>query len=198
MKNIFISLIYMFFISCMSFAVAEEEADVLASLPAIDTSSPETALKSYWVYLDWKDRIFSQYLQSSTYRFDAQIRDRLLEGERLVLENWREKERFPKSFRREIVQIVQSGEDTAEIIAHIRNVTPNEPAAAPGNMSKVDKLMFSQKTNGRRFKYLMGKKDGAWRVTQVLVEKAIYGDKTGWEPAYTIPFAPANTLALDP
>jgi len=181
-----------------SIAMAEGGAGVSVPSPAIDTSSPEAALRSYWDYLDWRDRVSLQYIQSSEYRMDANLRNSLLDGERLALENWRDREHSPKIFRREIVKTIQLGAVSAEIVTHIRNVTPTEPAINPKRLGKMDKLLFGQKTNGRMFKYLMGKKDGAWKVQQVFAEQSIYGDKTGWEPAYTIPLMPANTIALDP
>lgn len=182
----------------MSVSMAEEPTGISIPPPAIDTASPETALRSYWAYLDWKDRIVSQYIQSSVNRSDAGIRTRLLGGERLALENWRDREQSPKSFQREIIKTVQSGDDSAEIFAHIRNVTPIDPPVDPNRLSRVNKLLFSHRTEGVTFKYLLGKKDGAWKIMQVFSEGAVYGDKTGWIPVYTLPFAPVNSFSLDP
>lgn len=197
MQKIFTVFIILFATFNVSTSMAEV-AGVPVPAPVIDNSSPEMALRGYWAYMDWKGRVISQYIQSAVNSADAGLRNQLLGGERLALENWRDREYSQKFFQREVMKTVQLSDDSAEIVVHIRNVTPNEPAIDTGRMSKVNKLLFSQKASGRIFKYLLEKKGGDWKVMQVFAEKTIYSDKAGWEPAYVIPFAPTNTLALDP
>lgn len=194
-----LSLIFaLFFIVASALQAGDVVTTPAVQLPGIDNSSPEKALNSYWAYMDWQEQAISAFVQSTEYRLDMRFRNQILGGDRLALENWRDRKYSRKSFQREIIRSVQLTDDSAEIVAHIRNVTPNEPAIDPGRLSKKDKLIFSQKASGKIFKYLMEKKDGAWKVMQVFAEQSIYGDKAGWVPAYVIPFAPANTLALDP
>jgi len=148
--------------------------------------------------MDWEEQVLAAVVQSPEYRLGTQFRNQILGGDRLALENRRDRERNQKYFRRTIIQSARLGEGSAEIVARIQNVTPVDADFDPKLLGRVDKLLFARKADGGEFKYVLEKLADGWRITQVLVSKTIYGEKNTWLPAYDILAIPANVLTLSP
>ena len=166
--------------------------------PAIDKSTPEKALNSYWAYLDWQEQVHDSYLQSAEYRMDKSVRNQVMGGDRLAFQNWSDLAYRQKKFLRTIVKAKSVSDNSTEIIARIQNVTPVAADVNPDLLSRSDKMLFSRKSTGDEIKFVIEKQADGWKVTQALVNNSFDGENGYWTPAYAIPAIPAYTLTVMP
>jgi hypothetical protein len=129
---------------------------------AVDLSTPEAALRSYWRMQDALDSVAAEIVTGPAERnpFAAVRRG----YEQTVAGRAREVLAAPfvrQTYAREVEAVDAAGPDRALIMVVIRNTTPLPAGAA---------LTIEQnelRHEGQQFRYVLDREGGAWRITQI-------------------------------
>lgn len=139
-------------------------AQIAVSLPtAIDTSTPDRALKAYWTYVDWTLAMSHandlQGIESKTYQEAMAVLGKVATPAMVGIDS-----RKPalSSYSREITEAKSETESRAIVVAQIKNITPM-PADAV-----LEERQRKARENGKRFKYVMEKDEQGWKIAAVL------------------------------
>ena len=149
----------------------------LATVSKVDiqTTSPDLAVKSWWALFDaWAQDRYNECLaadgrQSSIYK-DAPA---IATGEMLATLSQRrpcEKE----SYSRDIDSVNVETETRAVVLATVRITTPIPPGAS---------LNVEERKAGERFRYVVEKTDGKWKLAMVYRNQGGRSDRS-WEKVY--------------
>lgn len=133
-----------------------------AAQAAVDLSTPEATVRSYWRLQEALDSVAAAMLSGPSANDPfAQVRAGY---EQTVTGRAREVLAAPfvrETFSREVEAVDSAGPGLAHVIARIRNTTPI-PAGAV--------LIHEQeelRTEGQEFRYLLVREGDGWRITQV-------------------------------
>jgi hypothetical protein len=155
------------------------------SAPAIDTSTPDRTLKSYWAVRDYvlqRERLLA---------LDAlpqyQVAERLLDTVAAAPVASAQRRLAPpiETFSRDIVEVKVESESRAVALATIKNISPIPPGA------EVSRFDEEQRRNGERLRYVLEKEGSGWRVAEVWTWQS-YG-APGWKKAMPVdgrPYVP--------
>ena len=134
----------------------------LAAQPAVDLSTPEATVRSYWRLQESLDSVAASILSGPEERDPfAQVRHGY---EQTVAGRAREVLTAPfvrETFSREVEAVDSAGPGLAHVIARIRNTTPI-PAGA-----ELTHEQEELRNDGQQFRYLLEREGDAWRITQV-------------------------------
>lgn len=162
----------------------------VASIP-IDASTPDRALKSYWQIKDavrklefeWDiDRYSEFYKAKNSAGFNA----RKLMTSGVLSDSLRDKAKYREfeQYEREIIDLKQDSESRATVFAKIRNSTPIPEGAVVSDSDKKRRL------EGARFKYILEKEQGGWKVSQVYIFdefRTRFEGKEPWKAVFSSP-----------
>lgn len=181
---------------CLSLAACDKVSSVLGTssqpqAPAptvsydfeINTTSPDQALKTWWRYLDTKEAMeyarCQSFAQKDAEGFDISSVstgsvEQLVNSTKMIC--WR------SLYEREILEVKQETDTRAIAFVKVTNAIPTTVSPTPEE-ERARKV-------GERFKYLIEKTPGGWRVSQVY-QYEIGSTATGqyeWQKQYT-PYA---------
>ncbi|MGE5385866.1 MAG: hypothetical protein ACM3SV_08255 [Betaproteobacteria bacterium] len=132
-------------------------------LPALDISTPENTLKSYWAALDEMLKLNVKPCEACTRLREHQkgtLTGDLLEGRRFVSDT-------PTMFERQIKETKKKpSKDSAqmvEIVAVIKNVTPYPAEAAPNDYVK------KKRESGDKYRYTLVNAGGGWKISEIFM-----------------------------
>jgi hypothetical protein len=152
---------------------ATTQATELPEVAAIDVSTPDKALKSYWAVND----IERQRLQGVHREHHAKVeavraqRKDVMTGTLVASLKVRE---YPlETFTRDIIEVKVESESRAVIVTLLKNTTPVPPGAEVSDFSQ------RYRTNGERFKYILEKDQSGWKVAEVWEWEAF--QNAGWK-----------------
>lgn len=132
-------------------------------LPALDQSTPQAALKSYWARLDWYGE---QYVQGRA-EPAAGAEQRLLDIMRpLITPGYLTsvRQRMPKGrhFLAHVGQVSIDGEGRASIEADISSDPPDATVLTPTPVE-----LFEGESDGGHFRYRLVRSNGEWRIDEL-------------------------------
>jgi len=160
---------------------------------AIDVSTPDRTLKSYWLtkdsfrktHFDWVAAQLPE-LQKLNNKIGFDIR-KLMASDVLSFHQERVKPKQGQfeEYSREIVDIKQDTESRATAVVKIRNSTPISEGAVVSDSDK------KQREKGESLKYVLEKEADGWKVAQVYKFDEFYAkygeDKDPWRKVFTVP-----------
>lgn len=156
-------------------AAGAREAALPDSAFAVDLSTPERALRSYWHVKEMADTLVAPADSAAVRYRDWRRADttlaRIYGGVALAEYRRSRRPRVRQRYAREILDIDQAAEGRAIVLARIRNVTPIPPAAAP------DEFSARHRAEGDVYRYLFERDSAGWKLVQVQ-GKAYPGDMT--------------------
>lgn len=148
----------------------------------VETASPDQAVKSWWRYLHALDSdAISSCKRGQTDASAARLKDLEQIAGNQVLAAYSERAVCVRdSFERTIDEVRTESETRALVFASIKNVTPVPAGAEP------DEYALKSREEGEKFKYLVEKLSGAWKISQVYKhnESARLLKKEVWEKVY--------------
>jgi hypothetical protein len=151
------------------------EAPLPDSAFAVDLSTPERALRSYWHLREMADTIGAPADTAAARYRNWQRADttlaRIYGGVALAEYRRSRQPRVRQRYTREILDIEQQSDSRAVVLARIRNVTPVPPAASP------DEFSARRRAEGDVYRYLFERDSAGWKLVQVQ-GKAYPGDMT--------------------
>lgn len=128
--------------------------------PAVDVSTPDKALKSYWAVKDWLEH--SEISRRNADEFERQlitVRE-VTDGDAYATFYRGTRNAFVlEKFERDILDVKVDTESRATIMARVKNVTPPSADDAPF-------IRSSSSNEGDVFRYVLEKNEGKWRVVQ--------------------------------
>lgn len=144
----------------------------------VDTSSPDNAVKSWWSLMDHKMQAQNDFCEkyegdhsAELSKFAAQI------SQGAVLSAiQRPVDCSGQVFRRDIQEVKVESETRAIVFVKVHNITPI-PAGAIG-----DTYDEKWRKDGKAFKYLVEKLNGAWLISQIYMVDDIGDEK--WTELY--------------
>jgi hypothetical protein len=142
---------------------------------ALDLSTPDRALRTYWHVKSLADTI-GQPVDTTAVRFQNwqradSVLARIYGGDALA-EYRRVREPVKRQrYSREILAVEPESETRATVLARIRNVTPVPPGAVP------DPFTARRRAEGDVYRYVFERDSAGWRLVQVLA-KSYPGDMT--------------------
>lgn len=129
---------------------------------AIDASTPDRALKSYWAVRDAvrsrKREIFDRAALPAMVAAE-EVMESVATGD--LRDAFAEKAARKFNFARDITDVKVESESRAVILAVIRNTTP-VPAGA--SMTRFDE---ERRRDGQRYKYVLEKAVAGWKVAEI-------------------------------
>ncbi len=147
---------------------AAKPSAIVASAPAeslvVQSSSPDQSVKSWWRYLDLVE------LESTTNCKKTAMDPppshltylpKIADAEVLSYRTPKQSECILDVFSRDIDEVKTESETRAIVFATIRNATPIPPGAEPDELDK------KWRAAGFKYKYLVEKTGGAWKISQV-------------------------------
>lgn len=161
------------------------------TFPTVDvqTASPDQAVKSWWRYVDalaaFRESECKKHPPSPEWsQATTALLTKLADGVLLAAmtpsgaqgcQEW--------TYEREIDEVKMESETRALVFARIKNSTPLAPGAQP------DQFDTKQRAEGYRFRYLVEKSGGQWKVAQIYefneAHKALGSDM--WRKRYDTP-----------
>lgn len=151
---------------CVLFSACEKGPSVEINTPvrsevALDISTPDKSLKSYWAVLDdmrsnyheLSKRLLSQY-RSVEQRVPLVAAGGLTKDIQSGIGVF-------ESFSRDIVEVKVESDSRAVILAVVKNVTPI-PAGA--DVTKFDE---EKRRDGERYRYVLERDQTGWRVAEI-------------------------------
>ncbi|NDP64788.1 hypothetical protein [Polaromonas sp.] len=156
---------------------------VAAELITIQTSSPDQAVKSWWRYLDLVEAQSSddcKLKQAQTPPNHLKYLPQVSSGDVLAERTPKKDNCLAEVIAREIDEVKTESETRAIVFTSVRNVTPLPVG------SEVDEYDKKWRTEGFKFKYLVEKVGGEWKITQVYKydESNKYLKRDIWEKTY--------------
>lgn len=142
--------------------------------PALDISTPESTLKSYWAFKEWYN---AKRLSEIRQKFEEYSQKEELDS--MIPLTTGDMKRYFKSFKpmsptvleRNIQGIFMASPSRAIITVIIKNVTPVPDGTVP---SPLD---IEERKNGHEFRYVLLKESDGWRISEV------WRASTGFMPA---------------
>ncbi|MDD2761926.1 MAG: hypothetical protein PHH11_16735 [Methylomonas sp.] len=133
----------------------------------IETKSPDTAVKSWWSMIDYEGKLkvdecvkYKDSYQKSEEQVYKSIQQ-ITNGALLAYKTPKPLECKTEKFNREITEVKPETETRAVVYATIKNVTPVPEGAQP----TADNV--KKRKDGYKFKYVLEKDSGGWKVVQV-------------------------------
>lgn len=162
-------------------AAAARNTPLPDSAFALDLSTPDRALRTYWHIRSMADTI-GQPVDTAAVRFQNwqradSVLARIYGGDALA--EYRRTHQAPvrQRYAREILAVEPESDTRATVLARIRNVTPVPPAApAP------DAFTARRRAEGDVYRYVFERDFAGWKLVQVLT-KSYPGDMT-WQPYF--------------
>jgi hypothetical protein len=147
---------------------------------AVDLSTPDRALRTYWHIKSMADTIGAPVDTTAARYRNWQRADtalaRIYGGEALA-EYGRTRQPQPRQrYLREILAVEPETETRATVLARIRNVTPVPPGATP------DEYSARRRAEGDVYRYVFERDADGWKLVQVLT-RSYPGDMT-WQPYF--------------
>lgn len=147
---------------------------------AIDLSTPDRALRTYWHVKSMADTI-GQPVDTAAVRFQNWQRAdstllRVYGGDALAEHRRTRQPAVRHRYTREIVAVEPESETRATVLARIRNVTPLPPGAV------ADPYAARRRAEGDVYRYVFERDSAGWKLVQVLA-KSYPGDMT-WSPYF--------------
>ena len=183
-------------------AMAENKAATKAAAPPrIDIATPESALKTYWNYLDWRENLLAP--KEAPLDATRKMRDELLANKRLEDEKNLELDRIPMQMRRTILKTNQVSAERVEIDAKITNLTPLSEEFSEEKLlrelSGRQKFIpvLEQRKKGDEFKYTLIKDKAGWKVADVQIKIDTMGVQV-MQPAFSFEAIPYSRYRLLP
>lgn len=142
---------------------------------AVDLSTPDRALRTYWHIKSMADTIGAP-VDTTAARFQNWARAdtvlaRIYGGDALAEYRRIRKSQPRQQYLREILQVDQESDTRATVLARIRNVTPVPPGATP------DVYSARRRAEGDVYRYVFERDAEGWKLVQVLA-KSYPGDMT--------------------
>lgn len=158
-----------------------------ATKPAVDLSTPDRAIKSYWAMVDATNAAEYEIILESRSRH-RDVRARLNSLFSADVRNSLEPEYMREEiFSRDIVSVDVETESRAVIVATIRNATP-----IPAN-AEVSKSDEEQRRDGDRYKYVLEREGEDWLVAEIWEYASYLRDWRKVVPRDTTPSVPQFT-----
>ncbi|HVH12605.1 MAG TPA: hypothetical protein VM759_06125 [Longimicrobium sp.] len=158
----------------------EEEPSLPDSLFAVDLSTPEQALRSYWHLKAMTDTISAPAdttaVRFRTWRRADSVLARVYGGDALAEYRRAHQPVQRQQYDRQILQVEPQTETRATVLARIRNVTPVPPGA------QQDVYTARRRAEGDVYRYVFERDSAGWKLMQVLA-KSYPGDMT-WHPYF--------------
>jgi hypothetical protein len=150
------------------------------SVFAVDLSTPERALRTYWHIRSMADTI-GQPVDTAAVRFQNwqradSVLARIYAGDALADYRRAHAPAVRHQYAREILAVEPESDTRATVLARIRNVTPVPPGAAP------DPYTARRRAEGDVYRYVFERDSAGWKLVQVLT-KSYPGDMT-WRPYF--------------
>ena len=183
MKNIiFVSIAAASLYGCGEGKMAASASDPKPSSSeiVIRTGSPDEAVKSWWAIRDEEYRlaiaICRQERETQKKHVSEKV-EKVAAGHLLAMYKWLGC--TPDIYEREIESVKVESETRGLVFATVKNVSPIPDGAVPDSYDK------ERRPNGEKFKYLVEKVDGQWRVSDVQIYNR-FGSSTGdiWKSVY--------------
>lgn len=155
----------------------------------VQSASPDQAVKTWWRYLDLVEshrsegcRKYSTELPPAYLKYLPQIAD----ADVLASLTPKPRECIPDVFTRDIDEVKTESETRAIVFGTIKNANPVPPGA------QADEYDKKWRASGFKFKYLVEKTGGAWKISQVFRydESSKYLKKDVWGKEYEVPSGP--------
>lgn len=142
---------------------------------AVDLSTPERALRTYWRIKSMSDTIGAP-VDTTAARFQNWQRadtvlQRIYGGDALAEYRRTRQPARRHEYLREILQVEPESETRATVLARIRNVTPVPPGAEP------DPYTARRRADGDVYRYVFERDSAGWKLVQVQ-GKSYPGDMT--------------------
>jgi hypothetical protein len=142
---------------------------------AVDLSTPDRALRTYWHIKSMADTIRAPADTTEARYHDWRRADTVLArvygGEALGEYRRTREPQPPQRYVREILAVEPETETRATVLARIRNVTPVPPGATP------DEYSARRRAEGDVYRYVFEREPDGWKLVQVLT-KSYPGDMT--------------------
>lgn len=128
--------------------------------PAVDSTSPDNALKSYWSVVDWRKRISKQQHEETLQsKLTASMDDA---HSKVAVPAIYKRRSYPlETFDREIIEAKVETDTRATIHAVIKNSTPIPEGADVTNYDR------KRREQGDRYRYVMERGQDGWRVAEI-------------------------------
>lgn len=185
MKKVLIALSVLALVSCGGGGAGS--ATKPPPPPAVDRTTPDRAIKSYWAMRDYMDQVRIPDLLE--YREREKSRESPL---RALFSAEAVGESGPPSvsiFRRDIESVSTETQTRAVVVTRIRNASPIPQGAQPTAAESEDR------EKGTLFKYVLDRREDGWLIAEVW-EFERYGAR-GWSkllPADNRPTVPTLTF----
>lgn len=155
-------------------------------LPAIDISSPDKALKSYWAVIDWKRRLDAE--NYAMWRDSDRVRSTNDALAKVAVSAFAKKHTpgQVETFEREIVEAKVETDTRAIIKTLIKNSTPIPPGA------EVTPYAKRQRAQGDQYRYVLERDADGWKIAEVWEFDSIVDNK--WIKRG--PFEPKPSVAV--
>ncbi len=146
-------------------------ASTAEQLPAIDTQSPDSVVRSYWALQDWAERNAARDVRLELGESFRQYTDarRALGGGEYAAKTEEELRDMADAFesepsrriqQRDIIEVKNESETRAVVLVKIKNVTPLPPGY------KLHDLFAPRREFGKEVRYIVERTSGGWRLTQ--------------------------------
>lgn len=171
--------------------VDEKSQIAKTTMPVIevDASTPDRAIKSYWLLLD---KLRSDYHNNYNSHLPTILRQQEAMAKMMTgaaYDGIKAKSDALELFSREILDVKVESESRAVIIAKIKNSTPIPVGA------EVSKLQEQSRSEGDKYKYVLEKANFGWQVAEIWDFKT-YTSPSGWSkiiPGDGKPYASSET-----
>jgi hypothetical protein len=179
-KTIFLALL-------ISFALAgcsEDKTKSNTAVPttekfSIRTGSPDEAVKSWWAVHDEENKIAIDVCREERAKQKKLLSEgveKVATGNLLAMYKWLGCTTY--SYDREIDSVKVESETRGLVFATIKNSTPIPEGITASEYEKESRM------NGEKFKYLVEKVDGQWRVSDVYVFDKFNSKGDIWRSVY--------------
>lgn len=142
---------------------------------ALDLSTPDRALRTYWHIKSMADTIGAPVDTTAARYQNWQRADtvlaRIYGGDALAEYRRNHEPSVRHRYHREILAVEPESETRATVLARIRNVTPVPPAVVP------DEFSARRRAEGDVYRYVFERDAEGWKLVQVLT-KSYPGDMT--------------------
>jgi hypothetical protein len=142
---------------------------------AVDLSTPDRALRTYWRIRSMADTI-GQPIDTAAVRFQNwqradSVLARIYGGDALAEYSRTRQPSLHPRYTREILAVEPETDTRATVLARIRNVTPVPPGAV------ADEYAARRRAEGDVYRYVFERDSAGWKLVQVLT-KSYPGDMT--------------------
>lgn len=142
----------------------------------INTESPDSTVKSWWAYLDESEKYSHDVCNATRNKSTDLFKDAIQQVSTGTLKDYLErKDCLFYTYERVIDSVMVESGTRAAVFATIKNSTPIPAGAIP------DKYDTEWRMKGSKFKYIVEKIDGGWRISEVYAKS---GTDNDWVPQY--------------